>query len=444
MQLFSPRTTCKIVLASLLGIPFAATLTASSSNWQALSFIGPAQAAKGVCKDGTPPPCKPSGGEGEAAANRLSYPVILSDNTTPGGFPVDAPWTFAQITDVATQCTTGVQPGSAVPESLVCYYDGQQVWWLSQRESNFWKAFSPPDPDTSSVVVITALDWGDLLESSPRLNARRIRTEVTLYKEANGVLDPDADFKGYIASGFFQAPPYVSCPSSEEGDCFAAFNMSGAVPGTDQSINEIQGTDFGGTTAHPTATTTLIDPTAVKSAATANDYNGNPATVTLPIGFHATVYSRCARLLIQQITGNPAQVVWDSANHRWGPDAQVALAVVDIKAWQDTYSAEINASGTLIYGFNWDAQGADAGVWRLTYLLDNGLDGVADQTGEHCNVTPNTVLTEHTLVANPGEVAVAKIIPLNDSRLDGDTSVAGLTYLDVDIKTRGGGGKGRP
>ena len=63
--------------------------------------------------------------------------------------------------------------------------------------------------------------------------------------------------------------------------------MSGAVPGTDQSINEIQGNDFGpGGTVNP-GSQTVLDPIALK-------------------GYHATVYSGCARLIVQKITADPA------------------------------------------------------------------------------------------------------------------------------------------
>ena len=384
-----------------------------------LPLMAPAALAQRTCRDGTPPPCKPEGGE--AGANNLSYPVILSDGYGPGGFPADTAWTFRTIVDLATDCTMGVLPGTPVPDNVACYYDGSQVWWLSQRQSlgNFWKTFSTADPVPASRVVVTALDWGDLLESSPRLNTRRIRTEMTLYKDATGSVDGDADFNGFIA-GFPQVYPF-SAPCVDPGanagvGCFAAFGMSDAVPGTEQSINEMQGTDFGFDTvakaeAHATATGALVDPTLVKFASSAHDIDGNLASVPLPLGFHATVYSRCARLVIQKINLPGAEVTWDPARHVWGPWPDVASPAVDIKAWQDGYSAEINASGTLIYGFNWNARLWDSGLWRLTFVLDNGVNGLPDPTGEHCEVLPNTLFTSNTLVANPARSPSRRSFP---------------------------------
>jgi hypothetical protein len=175
----------------------------------------------------------------------------------------------------------------------------------------------------------------------------------------------------------------------------------------------------------------------------ANDTEGNPVVDALPPGFDATIYSRCARLIIQQITGSAAQLDWDATNHIWGPIEQVALPVVDIKAWQDTYTTEINAGGNAIYGFNWNSQDESSGTYRLTFLLDNGLGELgADPSGEHCNVAPNTEFTDLSLVANPGEAALAKIIPADDSDLNADPHVSSLSYLDITIKTRGGGGGG--
>jgi hypothetical protein len=52
-----------------------------------LAFGTAAVAAKKLCKDGTPPPCKP-GGVGEAASNNLSFPAIVSDNVYPTGWLV--------------------------------------------------------------------------------------------------------------------------------------------------------------------------------------------------------------------------------------------------------------------------------------------------------------------------------------------------------------------
>jgi hypothetical protein len=401
-----------------------------------VAATGSAQAARRVCDDGSFPPCNKPPGE-SSGTNNLSYPVILSEGVTPGGFPVAGDWVFADITDPASQCTTGVEPGTPVSPGVVCYWNGSQVWWLSQRQSssvvpdgNFWKVFSTGDPNTDTPVVVTAIDWGDLLESG-RVTARRVRTEVTLYKDATGGVDGDADFAQYLATNFGGTCELGTSPAAPD-NCFAAANMSGAVPGTEQSINEIQGTDYGVDTeteakSHSSATGMLVDPTTVHFAETANDGSGSPADVTLPLGFDTTVYSRCARLIIQRIIGDPSAMTWDATNHYWSL-GQASAPVVDIRAWDDTYTTEINASGTAIYGFNWDAQGEPTGTYRMTFLLDK----------ESCNTPNNTEFTAASLVANPGELSTARIIPTEDPRLDGDT--AGLSYVDVEVQARGGGG----
>ena len=208
-------------------------------------FVGSAQAAPRLCEDGTRPPCRDTG---EATStNNLSYPVIWSDGVsilTP--LPQDD-WTFAaEITDTdpASQCFTGDTGGLPVPEDAVCYYDGTvpalgHVWWLQQRDANKWQAFNP---SATLPVAVTGVDWGDDLESRDNFNTRSvIRTEVVLLK--NVVLDPTTEFN----------------PAD-----FLAFEMSGAVPGTENSPIEMQGTNYGGPVNPSLGTQTLVDPTTVR------------------------------------------------------------------------------------------------------------------------------------------------------------------------------------
>lgn len=382
-----------------------------------------AAAAPKLCDDGTRPPCNMEVPEGEG--NRLSYPVILPENGAPAGFPTPTSWTFATITNPTTQCFVGSTGGLPVDPSYDCYYDGSQVWWLSQRAANFWKAFSmAPDPGTGPVVV-TAVDVGDLLESSPDVNLRRIRTEVTLLQDA--MLDPR--FSIFVPASYpVGAPVTPPCQIPSAGvevGCFAAFAMSDAVPGTEQSINEIQGTDFGVNTdgtgvGHPSASRELIDPTTVK----VDNVTGT--------GFHATVYSSCARLVIQQLTGT-APPEWDPVAGMW--DTSTGLAgepVVNVATYEDLgqglYSAEINAGGSLIYGYNWNAtrDSSGPGTYRLTFVLD-GLPYCAGNT---------QFTADGTRVANPGEVATTYLVPAGDPALNGGTE-GGLAYIDISIVKKG-------
>jgi len=116
-------------------------------------------------------------------------------------------------------------------------------------------------------------------------------------------------------------------------------------------------------------------------------------------------------------------------------------------ALADDYSAEINVSGSLIYGYNWNLRktGEETGLYRLTYVLDGGSD-----VSGSCNTHLNTYLADGqtgapatqvvNVVTNP--VATPAIVPAGDPALNGDLG-GGLSYIDVVInaKTTGGGNK---
>ena len=103
------------------------------------------------------------------------------------------------------------------------------------------------------------------------------------------------------------------------------------------------------------------------------------------------------------------------------------------------YAAEINVSGNLIYGFNWDLNKCDAtvnkpeGKWRLTFSLDpeaTALDGVT-------KVNSNVIFG----ALDPADITVdeAERAPYATPVLaDGSTS-----YMDIQIVApKGGGGSG--
>jgi len=365
----------------------------------------------------------PTGGEGEG--NRLSYPVIFPEGVTPAGFPTPNVWTFAEISESAAECTTG----APVLDTDLCYWDGDQVWWLAARAGNFWKAFSMAPASGSGPVAVTAVDVGDKLESSTGLNLTRIRTEFTLYQNAladERFADLVPTFEGGVLPVPFAAPCETPVTAKEVG-CFAAFNMSGAVPGTDQSIDEIQGTDFGVNTAtnsdaHSTATGLLIDP----------NYKGLKDGSGAAITTHATVYSKCARLLIQKLgTDAPA---WNPVDGQWD---NASAPVVNVAAYTDLgqglYSAEINAGGNLIYGYNWNASrdSNGGGKYRLTFVLDGP---------PRCPLNTEFDLT--TKLANPQTATPAIIVPAGDWRLGETSTEGGLVYIDLTLVGKGGGGGG--
>jgi len=137
-----------------------------------LGFVGDLQDAPRLCDHGTRPPCRDAG---EATpSNNLSYPAIWSDGVSIVPSLPQTDWTFAPITDPATECFTGDTSGLPVPADAVCYYDGTEpalghVWWLQQRDASQWQAFKPL---ATQPVAVTGVDWGDDLES--RDNFRRL------------------------------------------------------------------------------------------------------------------------------------------------------------------------------------------------------------------------------------------------------------------------------
>jgi hypothetical protein len=430
------RMTALSWIAALGGVLLANGCSSDAPKPPAVDTTGPAILARG----GPGKPDAGGGGETETAGSNVSFPVIFSDNLAPDGFPLDNAWKFAAITDPDTQCVdeSGVTSGTIDP-NIVCYYgrhvtvvsetgalefDGStKVWWLQKRASNFWKALTV-GRSLSTRLAVSAVDIGDLLESTPTIATRQIRTEFNLLQS---IATDDSEFGSYVVTDWSTALPSPCALPTAPGQnlgCFAAVGMSGAVPGTEQSGNEAQGTDFGpgaGVGDYP-GTRTLLDPTTIRAAV-------DTSSVAIPI--HALVYSRCARLVIQKIEGTPT---WDPSTGRWsGPG--VGAPVVNVSSYGGTYPTEINSGGGIVYGYNWNAKTIPTGTYRMTFVLDGN-----DTTGPQC---PTTLLTEFksgvTKLANVGEVNTPHLLFAGDSQL-GDEG--GLAYLDVAISTKGGGGRG--
>jgi hypothetical protein len=371
----------------------------------------------------------------------MSFPVIMSDNISPGAFPVDGAWRFASITTPLTECVgeTSVTPGTAVDPTIPCYYgrhvsvvsetgeivfDGPtKVWWLQKRPANFWKAFSVGHNSADTKLAVSAVDVGDLLESTPAIGTRLIRTEFNMLQNVPAT---DPDFGTFVVSSWtagVPAPCTIPTAAGQSIGCFVAVAMSGAVPGTEQSGNEAQGADFGpgGAVAYP-GTQTLVDPTTVRLATDA---------IGTAIPIHALVYSHCARLVIQKVDGIP---MWDATTGQWsGPG--VGAPVVNVAAYAGNYPTEINSGGGLVYGYNWNAKTASTGTYRLTFVLDGN-----DASGPLCSAPLTTEFNPSiTKLVNIGEANPAHIIYAGDSQL-GDEG--GLVYIDVALSTKGGGKKG--
>ncbi len=431
-----------------------------------------ASAARKTCPDGSYPPCnKPP--VGEVASNNLSFPVIWSEGILKPGFVLStAGWLFQPVlqdaagdyyTDIGqgpVYCVgeTDITPPQSIPPEVLCYYgrlnEGiaedtgepvfsgeKKIWWLQQRQpQNAWQIFSTVDPEPLTPVTVTGVDTGDLLESSISIKAKQIRTEFTLFKN----VDSDPDFSGFLsfANGGCVLDGNDPAAGTSPSNCFAAHSMSGAVPGTDQSIAETQGTDF-------PAAETLLDPRDVKMAknyfdpdavALAADAEPDPRIVPIepPLGMDATVFSACARLIIQKISGDTDQLYWDSVEGSWMPRSAINSPAVDINAWGGSYSAEINAGGSLIYGYNWNTKSfaEGAGDYRLTFLLEGG-----PSDGGRCIHELNTEFDDSSLSVNVGERRPATMLSKNALAALGATrGEGGAVYVDVALAVGGGGG----
>jgi hypothetical protein len=341
------------------------------------------------------------------------------------------------------------------------------IWWLQQRQTlgNSWQGFNVTDADAETAagteegtpVVVTGVDSGDLLESSITIKAKQIRIEYTLLKRIAGdsILGnvTDNDYLQYLAFDSGTCAPNdnsVQAPNN----CLVAHGMSGAVPGTDQSINETQGTNY----YDPTNGEGLIDPQSIKAIKNYFDPDAvlppgaeadepDPRIVALDpaVGVDATVYSGCARLIIQSISDPALTPVWNSTatngvaygTHGGYWTNGVEPPVVDIAAWDTgtgvagAYSAEINAGGSVIYGYNWNTKLLSAkGDYRITFVLE----------GNSCPFDLNTVFDETTKSVNVGERRPAVVLAEGD--FGGTGEEGGLAYIDVSVGASGGGGGG--
>ena len=455
----------------------------------ALTLGGSAIAARKVCDDGSYPPCKKPPAA-EAASNNLSFPVIWPEGVYKPDFVPSptAPWTFAEVfhdgeryyTEVSggepVYCVgeNDITPPAKIPPEVLCYYGrfnagideetgepiltgDPKVWWLQQRAQNRWQVYNTVDPDMTTPVVVTGVDTGDLLESSIVIKAKVIRTEFTLFKH----VDVDSDFADALTPEAL-GECELGTPAT---NCFAAHAMSGSVPGTDRSIAETHGTDYpdpAGDTIDRLAPDYLLknprdvkkainyfDPTIPVPAAMAADpgtesEDPDPRIVPIvpPLGMDATIYSGCARMIIQKTTGDVAGLYFDSVEGSWMPRSIANSPTVDISTYGGDYSAEINAGGNLIYGYNWnvksDADGA--GAYRITFLLEGSA---AD--GGRCSAPDglNTMFDETSKSINVGERRPATILSADALAALGATGgEGGAIYIDVEIGTTGGGGGG--
>jgi hypothetical protein len=386
------------------------------------------QAAKG---GGKPNP--------ELAGNNLSYPVIWAEGVakvlpgTPGMAPImGGVWWYQWGTngvdpDIApASCPPDPDAGDLAlnPDGLPLCDDGilgavdlgrvagtpaaqnplpLAKAYMQKDPLNSWQAWSGDAAESGQAeltgeIFVDWIDWGDNLESVDWYTRSQVRTEVVLFED---FFAPKLEYQMRHTDGW--------------------------------GINEVHGL-----------------------AAT---LDASPAAL-LGDGMRGTVYSPCARLTIQKLLvkrddADLVNLVWVPGTATGGGywvesdlyqgDPLINAPIFNLPVYQGGdgpgyYSAEINVKGRVIFGYTWNVRRLNegAGDYRATFSLD-----------EICgSTTLNTRFVDgHTQILVPlEEEALAAPVTLADEGSDtgGGTPVLvtsdNLTYIDIRILERGGGG----
>lgn len=365
---------------------------------------------------------------GETAGNNLSFPVIWAEGVakvlpgTPGMVPLtNGAWWYQWGTngvdpdvtpascppdpDNSAYCDDGIagqfnpllvpgEPPADNPLPLARAY-------LQKDVNNVWQAesFSMKNTDGTylAAVNVDLIDWGDNLESQDWTTRSQVRTEVVLFEDSTALVgDPE--------------PAELAFPMLE----YAMRHTSG------WGINEVHGLE------------TSLD-----------------AVPVIGPGTQATVYSNCARLVIQKLLvarDDPAlaDLVWVTGEG-WTGEGLIAEPLFNKPVWEGGdgpgyYAAEINVKGRIIYGYTWNVRQLNDGPgdYRITFALDpTGL----------CPTELNTFFAEGiTSILVPIEVPEETAIVEVEPTVGGTgvlSTLLNLTYMDIHIVQRGGGG-GRP
>lgn len=184
---------------------------------------------------------------------------------------------------------------------------------------NTWQAENLVESGNS----VSSLDWGDNLEVKDWNVGPPVRVETALYADRTG--DP---MTGYLMC-------HVSGKGTDEVWGAQVATEMGGMGGGGQSLIEYDSTE-------------------------------------------ALVYTAGARLTIQRIDEG-ATPTWDAAQHRWVgtgvADPEFNGAVHEKTSdGPGTYGAEVNVSGKIVFGFNWQTAGLYNGEYRITFSLDGPTD----------------------------------------------------------------------
>ena len=193
-------------------------------------------------------------------------------------------------------------------------------------KQNLWQAENMVAEGNS----VTSLDWGDNIEVKDWTVGSPVRIETALYALLGSELN--AGFGVETMTGYEMCYVEGSGPSENWG----------AILDTGNSLKEYE-------------------------------------------SLEAMVYTAGARLTIQRIDAG-ATPTWDATQKRWvgsGVADPVFNGAIHEKTSDGpgTYGAEINVSGKLIYGFNWQTDGLFNGEYRITFSLDGAADTLVGGTG---------------------------------------------------------------
>jgi uncharacterized membrane protein YgcG len=372
-----------------------------------------------------PPEGKGPPNGGETAGNNLSYPVIWAEGVdkvlpgTAGEVTLGGEWWYSWGT---TGTDPNITPLSCPPDpdneafcddeipdqfdiSLIPGVPAGNMdlvrAYLQKDPLNQWQAQSGTPLEMGVVAAeggslnVHWIDWGDNLESVDWYTKSQVRTEVVLFQDNVDLFNPPwLEYEMRHTSGW--------------------------------GIDEVHGV-----------------------AATDSD----PAVAITGSGLRATVYSPCARFMIQKLLVERDDL--DLENLLWVPETGWTEpdgypddlinppifngAVHEAQDGPGYYNAEINVKGRIIYGYTCNVRRLNdgAGDYRLTFSFD-----------ESCgtNVFLNTFFTkEDTKIMVPLEEAV-EAAAIEEEPGGGATGMLrtdlNLTYMDVRILERGGGGGG--
>lgn len=265
--------------------------------------------------------------------------------------------------------------------------------FLQKDAKNVWQAGSADWSATD--VNVNWVDWGDNLESVDWYTRSQVRTEMVLFQD---LITPMLEYQMRHTSGW--------------------------------GIDEVHGL--------------------------ATDLGKAPLLGT---GNKATVYSHCARLTIQKLLvkrDDPKLTALQWVPYEgWTEPEGYEYDLINPHIFNGSvheggdgpgyYSAEINVKGRIIYGYTWNVRTLNdvtpvppsmiptpAGDYRITFSFDDNVVGVP----------LNTFFTPLTQIVVPLEEEVTA----EDSGDEvGGTAVLdyvnNLTYIDVRILERGGGGR---